>query len=114
MNRKRFLALLACLILVGVGIHAAYDLQVKRNARDLFREAEDLERQGRFEEAAQRLNRYLRSTPGDAGALALYGSLLKRLAKTQGDRITALLVLEQALRRDGQRKESRREAAELA
>jgi tetratricopeptide (TPR) repeat protein len=114
MKRKIVVIVVACVVFLGVGIHWANEYLTRRIARGLLAEARRLEAGGHLQEAASRLNRYLRLTPGDTDALALYGSLLGRLAHNRSERTTAFLVLEQVLRRDEQRKDLRRQTAEAA
>jgi type IV pilus assembly protein PilF len=105
---------LAGVICLGVGIHWVNEILTKRRARALLEEAHRLEADGRLQEAAPRLNSYLRLVPEDTDALAFYASLLGRLAKSRSERTTAFFVLEQVLRRDGGRQGARRQAAEAA
>jgi exosortase len=113
-NPRALLMLLAGAVLLGAGIPLVHGFQVKRNARGLLDEALRLEQDGRPEGAVAHLRLYLDLAPTDTDALARYGSLLGRLARSPADRLEAYLVLGRALSRDDRRQDLRRQTAELA
>jgi tetratricopeptide (TPR) repeat protein len=114
-NRRAVRVLLACGAVLAVAVHLVHGFQVKRNARGLFLgQADRAEREGRLAQAADYLARYLSLEPGATDARARYGLLLDRLARTTPQRVRAFLVLEQALRQDGGRRDVRLQVARLA
>src|SRR5205807_447564 len=103
-----------CGVALAGGVHLAHGFQVQRNARGVLDEAARLEQEGRLAEAANDLESYLGLRPDDAGALARFGLLLDRLARTPRERERAVAALGQALHRDGQRADVRRQLARRA
>jgi tetratricopeptide (TPR) repeat protein len=113
-NLRAVLILAGCLVGLAVSTHLLHGWQVHRNAGGLLEHADKLERQGRLAEAADQLEQYLGLRPFDTDALARQGLLLSRLARTDGDRLRPLRILQQVLHRDGRRQDVRREAVGLA
>src|SRR5207248_1131144 len=113
-NYVAVLILLAVAGTLGGGGHLLHAYQMKRNARELLAQADQAEAEGQPAQAADYLTQYLGLAPADTDALARYGLLRERLARGPRGRVGALLVLEEALRRDGSRQDVRRRAARLA
>lgn len=118
MRRKPNLKLLGCLLglvaLLSSGAFVLYRYQVKRNASALLKQAHRAEEQGNLEQVAKYLDRYLGFVPGDTEALAKYGCTLDQLARSPRDRLAALMILEQVLRREPERRDVRRRVVRLA
>jgi tetratricopeptide (TPR) repeat protein len=111
----RLLAITGAVVVATAGaVHALHTAQVRRQATALLRQAEQAKAQGLHARSAQYFEAYLAYVPTDTAALAEYGLVLARAAKTARDRFRALEVLEQVLRRDGSRKEEREQAVRLA
>jgi tetratricopeptide (TPR) repeat protein len=124
----RAAVLLTVLALLGVGVHLVHAYQVARNigvllnranqaanaadeakaACDLAKAAEALAR------AADYYGRYLGFHPDDADAMAKLGVVLDEQAKSQAQKLRAVLVLEKAVRLDPGRDDVRRRLAALA
>lgn len=107
LNFKLLLGTVAGLALAGTGIHFLHAYQVSRNAGLLLRQADLSVEQGKPEQAATLLAWYLSYQPTDTEALARYGLLLEKQARSPATRFQAMLVLEEALRRDPQRTDVR-------
>jgi tetratricopeptide (TPR) repeat protein len=105
---------LATLVALSGAVYAFHGVQVKRNAGALLTQADRAEEQGRPDRAARYLARYVALAPSDADALARYGLLLDRLARTDKARADAFLVLERAVAKSPDRPEVRRRLAGLA
>ncbi len=114
----RFLAyLLGAVVLLAPGVHFLHGYQVKRNAGIFLDQAEKAEGSGELQKAADYYRRYLGLDPSDkSNALAKYGTLLmdKRLANSGKALAQAYFVLEQALRRDPDRHDVRKQVIRLA
>jgi tetratricopeptide (TPR) repeat protein len=102
------------LLLVGAACHFLHEFQVRRNAGALLQQADYALEHEQLREAASYLNRYLAYEPGDTEALARYALTLERLADSPAAHYQAYLTLQQALRRDPDRADLRREAVALA
>jgi tetratricopeptide (TPR) repeat protein len=98
----------------GVGVHYLHGFQVRRNAAILLEQAHRAETEGRPDQAADYLGRYLAYAPGHTGVLAEYGLLLDKLAKSARAQEGAYLVLDEVLRRDPGRLDVRRRQAQIA
>src|SRR5260370_40180267 len=87
MTRTVNLKFLACLLggaaVFGTGVHFLHGFQLKRNAGALLEQANRAEREGHLEQAAEYLSHYLAYAPGDTDALARYGFLLDRSARSR-------------------------------
>jgi tetratricopeptide (TPR) repeat protein len=118
MRRTLDVKFLACLVgvmlLFAVSIHFLHAYQVKRNVNSLLRQADRAEEEGNGEQLTKYLGRYLARVPTDTEALARYGRILDKLAATPDERLRALLVLEQVLRRDGSQHDIRRQLVRIA
>ncbi|HYT87192.1 MAG TPA: tetratricopeptide repeat protein [Gemmataceae bacterium] len=114
LNLRFFACLLGALVLSGVGVNFLHAFQVQRNAGALRKYADRAEEQGQLDKAADYLKRYLTLVPGDIDARARYGLALETVAKSPRERLSALFVFDDVLRRDPQRTEIRRKAVDLA
>jgi tetratricopeptide (TPR) repeat protein len=112
-NFKAVAILTVMIAMSGVTVHFVHGYQVKRNSRELIEQASRAERDGQPTEAVQCLELYLGLIPGDIDAQARYALVLKNLAKNQQQKLRAFFVLEKVLRRDVDRDDVRRAAAEL-
>ncbi len=92
------------LVLCG-GSYFLHAYQVQRHAGVYLREARRAQEENRPTEAVRHLRRYVKLAPDDTEALALYGVQLAELDQHE----PAFLVLEQALRREPDRDEWRRQ-----
>jgi tetratricopeptide (TPR) repeat protein len=111
----RFLfCLVAAVLVAAVGVHLLHGYQVRRNAGSLLRQATRAEEQKHLDQAARYLRLYLSHEPGNTDALARYGLLLERLARSGQDHEQAFLTLEQVLRRDPSRHDVRRKVVPIA
>jgi tetratricopeptide (TPR) repeat protein len=113
-NVKAIVILTGGAVLLSAGVHFAHSFQVKRNAQGLSEQAALLEQEGKLGEATGYLGQYLGMVPDDTDALARLGLLLDQLAKSPRARMRPFFLLEQVLRRDGQRQEIRRKVARIA
>jgi tetratricopeptide (TPR) repeat protein len=113
-NRKAVVILAASLVGLFLTVHLIHGFQVKRHARDLLEEADNVERDGQVGTAVNLLHQYLALVPGDTDALARYGLLLDRQARNRRERQLPLFLLEQVLRRDSTRTAIRRKVVEIA
>src|SRR5262249_40373807 len=111
---KAVLILVVSVAALVASVHFLHAYQMRRNARLVFEQAKEAEQTGQTEEEEEYLQWYLRLEPADAGARGRLGLLLRRTAQTPADRTKAFYVLEDALRRDPQREDLRREALKLA
>src|SRR5205807_4452033 len=96
--------------------HLLHSHQVRRNAGDLLSQADRAEEQGRFDQAAECLGRYLALVPDDTDVWARYGLLLAhdKLATSPKARLRAFLTLERVLRREPKRRDVRRRLVGVA
>ncbi len=111
-NYKAVLALLAILVLLGVGVHFVHAFQVKRNAANLREQATVVEKEGKLNEARDFWSQYVGMMPEDTEGLVQYGTLLDKMGPAA--RLKAFAVLENVLRREPQRQDIRRRVAEIA
>lgn len=120
-RKKLNVRFLACVLVVfvvsGVGVHFVHGYQVKRNARALLNRADAAKEEKDAAKEMDYLARYLGFEPQDTDALARFGEGLDEQAKKSGSpraRITAFFAMETVLRRDPERRDIRRRAAESA
>jgi tetratricopeptide (TPR) repeat protein len=113
-NRWALLILTVAVLVAAGGVYFVHGWQVQRNARGLYEQAEQAQREGNARQAADYLQHYLGMVPEDTEALTKYGLLLNQLAKKPREYQKALNVLEQVLRRDEGNEEVRRAAAKIA
>src|SRR5205823_5813445 len=102
-NRKALAILLAAAAALGAGTHFVHAYQVKSNARSMFEQAEQAQREGQIPQALEYLENYLGLDLDDTDARARYGLLLRDAAKTPQGKLRAFLVLEQTLQRGCER-----------
>jgi len=111
---KQLLLLLAAVAILGVGVHFAHAIQVRRNANDLKEQAFQTEKEGRIKDSMGLLEQYIQLDPSDTDALAKLGLWRAQEAKNRPARQAAMWTLDQVLRRDKSRDDVRRKVAELA
>jgi tetratricopeptide (TPR) repeat protein len=110
------------LVALGVGVHFLHAFQLSRSQTLLLKQAERAESEedpakADYRKAAHHLQRYLGYRPDDTDALTRLGTVLDKAAKqsnSERDKAAAYKVLDQVVRRDPGRSETRRRAAELA
>ncbi len=112
-NLKAVAILAAIATTSGVAVHFAHGYQVKRFGRDVIEQAAQAERDGQPADAAKCLEQYLGFVPDDIDTQARYALALKQSAKTRGQELRAFFVLEKVLRKDNDRNDIRRAAAEV-
>jgi tetratricopeptide (TPR) repeat protein len=110
LNVKYVLCLLGLGALVVAGVFLAHFLQTGRTARALLAQAQAAEEQGRPEPAILYLSRYLEFQPNDLDERAHLARLLAARATAGSPQAgaRAVLVLEQVLGRDPDRRDCRR------
>ena len=116
-NGKVLVCLLGAAAAFGAGVHFLHGFQVKRNAGALLEQADRAEREGRPQETADYLQRYLGYAPQDHEALARYGLLLLDRVSERGtarDKERVFLVLDRVLTQSPERDDVRRRQAQLA
>src|SRR5262249_26310001 len=99
---------------LGAGVHLVHGFQVKRNAKVLLEEATEAEQNNQPSKALECLGLYLGLQPQDNDALARYGTLLNKVAKSPRGLMQALFALEKVLRAEPDRTDVRREAIEVS
>ncbi len=116
LNLRFTLGLLGLAAALIGGVFLTHHLQSGRIARALLAQARSAEDQGRAAVAIKYLSRYLEFVPADVEERARLGRLLaaKDVAKTPKAVGRAVLVLEQVLARDPDRREERRLLVRLA
>ncbi len=113
-NPAAFVSLLALLVLLGAAVHFVHGFQTQRNAVALLQQATRLEEQGKFNQAAEALYRYVQFVPGDDEAYARYGLLVEKQARSLRARARAFEVLDQVVRRNPDRADVRNRLVRLA
>jgi tetratricopeptide (TPR) repeat protein len=116
LNVKFLAILLGITALVALIITTTHYLQAVRIGRALLAQARTAEEQGKAQEATLYLSRYLEFEPADVDARAHLASLLagRSLAASPQAYARALMVLEQVLGRDPDRRDSRRLLVRIA
>ncbi len=117
MRRINYKILVVLVLLLGLAGAGAYGLRryfVGRNAAERLRQADAAQEAGQPKKAAEYLGQYLALRPGDTEAMARYGQLLDTLAASTKERLRAMLVLEQVLRREPTREDVRRRVVDIA
>lgn len=114
LNLRFLLVLLGSLGVVALTCHVVHTHQVRRNAGILLEQALEAEASGKLQQAAAYLGSYVAFVPGDTDALAHYGHLLGKLTHSTAARQKAIGVLEQVLRREPARCETRWALVRLA
>jgi tetratricopeptide (TPR) repeat protein len=110
LNIKLFVILAVSAVLLGGAVYLVHYLQSGRIARALLWQARRAESQGRLDQTARYLARYLEFNPEDIEERANLGRTLAsdKVAPTPRGRQRALFVLEQVLSRDPARHDLRR------
>jgi tetratricopeptide (TPR) repeat protein len=114
LNWKFLSALLGVVALAGGTVVMVQNLQVNRSAAGLLHQADRAEVEGRLAKSQEYLGRYLGYRPDDTTALARYGLILEKEARTRKEREGALAVLEKVLLGNPSRDDVRLRAARLA
>jgi tetratricopeptide (TPR) repeat protein len=115
LNGKALLILVVVVAAVATGTGFAHHFQVKRNVAAVAEQARQAEREGDQAAAARYLEQYIFLEPTDADARGRFALLLYRdPAASSKQLIRAYVTMEDVLRRDGDKPEVRRAAAELA
>ena len=118
MHRKlrfgRAAVVLVVVAVFGVGVYSLHAFQVWRTASSLLDQATAAEKVGDLDKSADYLGRYLGLHPDDDDALAKFGLVLGKLAKTPRQKGRAYLVLSQAILRSPTRDDLRRRLATLS
>jgi tetratricopeptide (TPR) repeat protein len=105
---------LAGLAVCAAAVHALHNYQVRRNAGTILRQADHAVEQEQYPQALTLLTHYLTCVPGDVEAQAKLAVVQDRLARTRPQKVRALALLEQVLRRAPQRADLRPRAVALA
>jgi tetratricopeptide (TPR) repeat protein len=113
-NVRVLFVMAAVTAVFGTCVHFLHAYQKRVNASSLARQAQRALAQGELSKSAKYLDRYLAFVPGDTAALAQLGQILDRLADGPVGRFQALQYLEQALRREPERRDLRRRVVSLA
>ncbi|HVS40495.1 MAG TPA: tetratricopeptide repeat protein [Gemmataceae bacterium] len=110
----RAAVVLVVVAVLGVGVYSLHAFQVRRTSSALLDQATAAEKAGDLEKSADYFARYLGLHPDDDDALAKYGLVLDKLAKTPRQKGRAYLVLSQAIARSPEKDDVRRRLATLA
>ncbi len=113
LNFKFLLILLGGIVASMVGTVLLHNFQVHRTASHLLVIADREEKDGQLEKAANALELYVGFRKKDNDALAHYGQLLAKKAKTDKQKFRAATILEDTSRIDPSRVADLRKAAEL-
>lgn len=97
-------------IILGFFAFLLHEFQMQRNASVFVREAKRAQAEGRFDEAAAHLRRYVKLAPKDTEGLILYGNQLADLNNWG----PAYLALEKAIVKAPDRSDVRRRLVELS
>src|SRR5262249_18428484 len=118
LNTKRLVYLLATLAAVGGAATLLLVFQSNRVAQALLRQARRAEDEGRLEDAAKYLRRYLAFAPEDIPAMGDLGLTLDKIGQSPSGRPNhswqAFLTLEQVVRREPDWKDIRRQLVRVA
>jgi predicted Zn-dependent protease len=110
---KQLLCLIVGIIVLGAGVHFLHAWQVRRNARDLYDQALQNDKEGHKNERMDLLQQYIQLNPADTDALEKLGFWRAEEAKNSRARESAMMTLEQVLLRAGKREAARRKVVEL-
>jgi tetratricopeptide (TPR) repeat protein len=113
-NLKWLAGLLGIIVVIGVGTHFLHEHQVRQQGETLLRESNRAEEHQQWDRAIDFLQRYVLLEPGDTETLSRLGLLLDNHPATHDDRLRALSVYQQVLRREPDRNELRRLTARRA
>lgn len=108
LNLRVVLGAVIVLAVAAAAVHGLHHHQVTRQADKLLEEAARAEEQGELAEATTYLEHYLTMAPDEPDALARYGLLLQRSARSAADHLRAFFALEKALRGQPERHDLRR------
>jgi tetratricopeptide (TPR) repeat protein len=116
LNLRFALYLTASLLVLGTATHFLHGYQLRRNAAVLRDRAEQAERDGRLDLAADYFGRYVALEPGDTPTQARFALLLadEKLLKSPQARFRAMLALEKVLYSNPDRHDVRRRVVRLA
>ena len=110
LNVRWLVGVVVSLILFGVLAYFLHEFQMKRNASVFVREAKRAQSEGRPEDAALHLRRYVKLAPNDTEGLILYGFQLADLNSVG----PAYFSLEKAIQKSPDRSDVRRRLVELS
>jgi tetratricopeptide (TPR) repeat protein len=113
-NLKFLAGLLGAAVAFGTSVHFLHGYQLKRNAGALLERANRAEREGRPDQASEYMSHYLAYAPGDSDALARYGFLLDKSAKSRRALERVFLLFDRTLEREPGRADVRRRQAQIA
>ena len=114
LNVRLLVWLVVPTIPLAFGIFELHGLQVRRKAGTLFAQADLAEARNDHRKTEECLRLFLGYEPNNSAAVAKYGLILAKTAKTVEDRIRALQSLERAIRLDPSRRDIRRQSADIA
>ena len=110
LNIRLLASLAIAAVVIGAGSYFGHAFQMRRHAGAYLREARRAQDENRPREAVRHFRRYVKLAPHDTEGLALYGLQLAELEQLQ----PAYLILDQALRRQPERDDWRRQLVETA
>ena len=113
-NLKFLIILTALAAVIGSGGIVAYKIQRRRSVAALLVQAKAAEKAGDHAKAEGFYTHYLGFRPDDGPTMADYGLMLAGDAKNFQDRVKALLVLSQVVRRDPGRSDIRQQIVQIA
>ncbi len=114
LNYKLIYAAFGVLIVLAVGVYGVHRFQQRGQAGALTKQAFELEKAGRYGEAADVWSRYLIIRPGNIEVQSRRGLALDKAAKTPDERLKAMEVLDNVSRQEPDREEIRRVVLRLA
>jgi len=114
LNAKLLVWTLASLLVLGTVVHLVHSRQMQLNAGVFLYQAERALQQKEYPKAAELLERYLDYQPDDTEAIALYAAALEQGPGAANARFKTYLLLEQVLRREPDRLETRQHAVQAA
>lgn len=112
-NLKSLIILIVLIGALGIGSFGVYKFQRRRSVAALLVQARAAEKAGDRSKAEGLYAHYLGFRGDDTAALSDYASLLVSEADSPEDRVKALAVLQQLIRRDPSRSDARREAIRI-
>ncbi|HEV3445445.1 MAG TPA: tetratricopeptide repeat protein [Gemmataceae bacterium] len=105
---------LASLAVLGTVVHLVHSAQMYRNAGVLLRQAERALERNDYGQAASLFGYYLDYQPEDTDVIARYAVALEKSSPSSQVKFKAFLLSERVLRRQPERDDVRRRAAQLA
>jgi tetratricopeptide (TPR) repeat protein len=114
LNRRYALILFAVFVALAAATRYVHSRQINRYAGAWLDQANRAEAEGRLDQAADHLSRYIGGHPDDAPVVAQYGRVLTKLSRNPKELTQAFLVLDRALAMQPDDVELRREVVNLA